>query len=147
MIRAIDTNILVYLAALDVPQHAKSKRGIEGFLSRSQENRIAVTNDVLLEFVHVVTDPKRLKNPLKMAAALDWAEAFWSGKETVPLLPSPMTFTRTLELLRAFGLSRKRLRDTLLAAILKENGVQELLTANVADFKVFAFLKPIDPTR
>ena len=147
MIRAIDTNILVYLVVSDVPQHAKSKRAIEEFLSRSRENRIAVTDDVLLEFVHVVTDPKRLKNPLKMAAALEWAEAFWSGQETAPLLPSPMTFTRTVELLRAHGLSRKRIRDCMLAAVLEENGVRELLTANVTDFQVFPFVKPIDPTR
>lgn len=147
MIRAIDTNILVYLAASDVPQHAKSRRAIEEFLSHSLGNRIAVTDDVLLEFVHVVTDPRRLKNPLKMSSALDWAEAFWSGQETAPLLPSPMTFTRTLELLRAHGLSRKRIRDSMLAAVLEENGVRELLTANVADFRTFTFLKPIDPTR
>jgi predicted nucleic acid-binding protein len=147
MIRAIDTNILVYLAASDVPQHAKSRRVIEEFLSGSEENRIAVTDDVLLEFVHVVTDSRRLKNPLRMTAALDWAEAFWSGRETTPLLPSPMTFTRTVALLRAHGLSRKRLRDTMLAAVLEENGVDELLTSNVADFQVFPFLKAIDPTR
>jgi len=147
MIHAIDTNILVYLAVSDVPQHSKSRKAVDEFLSRSEENRIAVTDDVLLEFVHVVTDPRRLRNPLRMAAALDWAEAFWSGRETAPLLPSPMTFTRTLELLRAQRLSRKRIRDTMLAAILEENGVVELLTANVADFAVFSFLKPIDPTR
>jgi toxin-antitoxin system PIN domain toxin len=147
MIRAIDTNILVYLAASDVPQHDKSRRAIEEFLSRSEENRIAVTDDVLLEFVHVVTDPRRLKSPLRMAEALDWAETFWSAQETAPILPSPMTFTRTLELLRAHGLSRKRLRDTMLAAVLEENGVSEILTSNVADFRIFPFLKPIDPTR
>jgi hypothetical protein len=82
-----------------------------------------------------------------MAAALDWAEAFWSGEETAPLLPSPMTFTRILELLRTHGLSRKRIRDTLLAAVLEENGVRELLTANVPDFQTFSFLRLIDPTR
>ena len=54
MIRAIDTNILVYLAASDVPQHGKTRRTIERFISRSPENRLAVTEDVLLEFVHVV---------------------------------------------------------------------------------------------
>jgi predicted nucleic acid-binding protein len=147
MIRGIDTNILVYLAVADVPQHVKSKGAVEKFLSRSKENRIAVTDDVLFEFVHVVTDPKRLKNPMSMAAALDWAEAFWSGRETAPLLPSPMTFTQTLKLLRAHGLSRKRIRDTMLAAVLEENGVRELLTANVSDFQTFSFLKAIDPTR
>ena len=147
MIRGIDTNILVYLAASDVPQHVKSRRAIEEFLSQSKENRIAVTDDVLFEFVHVVTDPRRLKNPMRMAAALDWAEAFWSGEETAPLLPSPMTFTRILELFRTHGLSRKRIRDTLLAAVLEENGVRELLTANVPDFQTFSFLRLIDPTR
>jgi predicted nucleic acid-binding protein len=147
MIRAVDTNILVYVAVGDLPQHAKSRRAVEEFLSRSPENRVAVTDDVLLEFVHVVTDSMRLKNPLKMADALDWAEAFWSGRETMPLLPSPATFTRTLELLRTHGLSRKRIRDSMLAAVLEEHGVRDLLTANVADFRVFSFLKPIDPTR
>jgi toxin-antitoxin system PIN domain toxin len=146
MIRAIDTNMLVYLAASDIPQHAKSRRAIDEFLSRSRENRIAVTDDVLFEFVHVVTDARRLKSPLTMAAALDWAEAFWSGRETVPLLPSPATLTRTMELLRKHGLSRKRIRDTALAAVLEENSVREIWTANAADFQVFPFLKPIDPT-
>ena len=35
----------------------------------------------------------------------------------------------------------------MLAAVLKENGVRELLTANVTDFQVFTFLKAVDPTR
>jgi len=147
VIRGIDSNILVYMAASDVPQHGKSRRAVEDFLSLSPENRIAVTQDVLFEFAHVVTDPKRLQRPLKMAAALDWAEAFWSGRETTPLLPTPATFTRTLELMRAHALSRKRIRDTLLAALLEENGVRELLTANAADFRLFPFLQAIDPTR
>ncbi len=146
MIRAIDTNILVYLAVSDVPQHSKSKRAIVEFLSRSRENRIAVTDDILFEFVHVTTDARRLKSPLTIDAALDWAEAFWSARETVPLLPSPSTLPRTMELLRKHGLSRKRIRDTALAATLEENGIREIWTANVADFQVFPFLKAIDPT-
>jgi predicted nucleic acid-binding protein len=120
---------------------------VELFLARSEENRIGVTEDVLFEFVHVSTDPRRIEKPLRMAQALDWAEAFWAARDTAPLLPSPTTFTRTLELLRHHQLSRKRIRDTLLAAVLEENGVRELLTANVSDFKVFPFLKAIDPTR
>ena len=147
MIRAIDSNILVYLSASGVPQHAKSRQSVQAFLARSGENRIGVTEDVLFEFVHVSTDPRRLEKPLKMTDALNWAEAFWSARETAPLLPSPATFSRTLELLRLHQLSRKRIRDTLLAAVLEENDVRELLTANVSDFKVFPFLKAIDPTR
>ncbi len=146
MIRAIDTNILVYLVAADVPQHEKARRAVEGFIGKAPENRLAVTADVLYEFVHVVTDPKRLARPLKMGTALDWAEAFWSGREALPLIPSPMTFTRTFELLRAYRLSRKRIRDTMLAAMLEENGVREIYTANLADFQAFPFLTPIDPT-
>lgn len=147
MIRAIDTNILVYMAASDVPQHDKARRAVEAFLGQASGNRLAVTPDVLCEFVHVVTDPKRLARPLKMGGALDWAEAFWSGRETLPLIPSPGTFTRTFELLQTYRLSRKRIRDTMLAAMLEENGIREIYTANIADFQTFPFLKPIDPTR
>ena len=95
MMRGIDSNILVYLASADAPKHAKTRRAIDEMLREGSSHELAVTADILLYVVHVVMCSRRLRSPLDVATALDWAEHYWASTDVCPLVPSAETFTRT----------------------------------------------------
>jgi len=45
-------------------------------------DRVAITPQVLTEFVHVVTDERRFAQPFPMGIALDKSERWWNATET-----------------------------------------------------------------
>lgn len=67
----------------------------------------------------------------------------WSAEEVLRVLPTPEVMPRTLELMEALRLGRKRILDTALAATLECAGVHRLATFNPDDFAIFGFLELI----
>jgi predicted nucleic acid-binding protein len=131
----LDTNILVAFVIPEHPDHDKVRERIEQF--QQEGRRLALTSGILAEFVHVVTDPRRLENPLTMAEALTWA-TFWSDAEEVVIIATDIAAHRQwLFWLEQHHLGRKRLLDTQIAATWWSVGIREIFTLNPADFKVF----------
>ena len=103
---------------------------------------LALAPQVLTEFSHVVTDPRRFATPLSMDEALAKALGWWEACEVKPVYPS-MDSTRLAMLwLRQHRLGRKRLIDTQLAATYYAAGITRLLTLNMNDFEVFGVFQP-----
>lgn len=144
MILAVDTDVLVSWAMQGTTRHRASRRLLEREV-RDDGGQLGVTMQVLLEFVHVSTDPRRFRAPLPMEAALRLARAVWDGREVVRLLPGPTVMHRSMELLDRLRLGRKRILDTVLAATLEAAGVERLATFNRRDYAVFPFLKTVAP--
>ena len=144
MIFGVDANVLIYSAIQSMPEH---KRVLSFFERRVLTGEItcAVTFPVLLEFMHVTTDARRFSRPLTVEESAGMVEQYWHSVDWRQLLPQPGTGTRTLDLLRRYGLGRKRLLDTYLAATLLDNGVTTLITCDQNDFKVFEGLRTINP--
>jgi hypothetical protein len=67
---------------------------------------------VLAEFIHIVTDPRRFTEPLDMTAAQQLAEQWWTARETVRISPDDAATRQFLAWLQQFSLGRKRLLDT-----------------------------------
>ncbi len=146
MICGVDSNVLIYSAVESMPEY----RSVASFFERrvlTGEITCAVTFPVLLEFVHITTDPKRFSPPLELEESVAIAEQYWNAANWRRLLPRRQTGVRTFELLRRHGLGRKRLLDTYLAATLLDHNVQTLLTCNTRDFQVFNELQLIDPSK
>jgi len=146
LICGVDSNVLIYSAVESMPEH----RPVASFFERrvlTGEITCAVTFPVLLEFVHVTTDPKRFRSPLDVEESLAIAEQYWNASNWRRLLPRRHTGLRTFQLLRRHGLGRKRLLDTYLTATLLDHNVRTLLTCNTRDFEVFADLQLIDPSQ
>jgi predicted nucleic acid-binding protein len=143
MIHGMDTGFLV---AAEVAEHAEH-RNARQTLSRlvNAGDRIAIAPQVLAEFIHVVTDPRRFSQPLEGEVALGIAEQWWTASEVDQVFPNAATVQRFLAWLRQFSLGRKRLLDTMLAATYFEAGVRSILTVNAADFGVFAEFDCITP--
>jgi predicted nucleic acid-binding protein len=98
---------------------------------------IVLAPQVLAEFIHVATDPRRFAQPLDLSAARQLAEQWWMAREVVQVFPDPAAIRQFFAWLHHFELGRKRLLDTLLAATYQQAGVQSLLTTNPGDFTIF----------
>jgi predicted nucleic acid-binding protein len=97
----------------------------------------ALTSQVLLEFVHVVTDVRRFDSPLSMGQALERAEFWWKASDVVQLFPTEQSTVLFLEWMRRYKLGRKRILDTMLAAIFHSSGIHSVYSTNTDDFSVF----------
>ena len=139
----LDCNILVQLALADHPANPATVAAVQ--TETQGGGRLAVPSLVVTEFLHVVTDPRRFAPPLTMVEALDWIEDFLANPAVSLLEPSSGSMPQTLRWMRQFGLGRKRILDTHLAAVLHTAGVQRLLTSNPGDFSVFGGLEAVSP--
>lgn len=139
-----DTNVLAYWLMADLPEHPR----VEAFLEREVyggKGELAVCPLVLYELVHVVTDARRFELPLTMPAALSRAEQIWRAPETRQIHETEGVLPIAFDLMRAHGFGRKRILDTALAATLRANDIDRLITANDRDFAAFPFLQVINP--
>jgi predicted nucleic acid-binding protein len=139
---ALDTDVLVSWAMTGAPRHAAARRLVRSEISAGRP--LAITLQVLWEFLHVVTDPRRFASPMPMSTAIATTRALWDAPDTQRVSAGPRTAHRTLELLQTNRLGRKRILDTALAATLEEAGVRRLATFNRKDFEVFGFLEIVE---
>jgi predicted nucleic acid-binding protein len=81
MMYGLDTGFLV---AAEVTEHADYAvaRGTIALL-RAAGDKIAIAPQVLAEFIHVVTDPRRFTSPLDITAARQLAEKWWTASDVV----------------------------------------------------------------
>src|SRR5438552_2623315 len=121
MIHGVDTGFLV---AAEVAAHA-AHQDARATLTRllGAGDLIAIAPQVLAEFIHVVTDPRRFTHPLENAAARQVAEQWWTASDVVHVFPDNNATQQFLGWLGQFALGRKRLLDTLLAATYRQAGI------------------------
>ena len=134
MTHGIDTGFLVAAEVSGHPDHASARQKLQQF--RAQGDRFALTPQVLAEFIHVVTDPKRFTQPLSMTEALDRANLWWHSPEVDQLSPGGPSIITFLGWMRQHFLGRKRILDTMLAATFNEEQITSILTNNARDFAV-----------
>ncbi len=121
------------------PSHEKV-RGCMAEVVAAGDTLVAVPQ-MLAEFVHVASDPKRFPQPLSIPEALRRAEEFWNGLETEKLYPTDLAMRQFYDWMNEFRLGRKRILDTLLAATMKTAEVTSLLTLNPSDFRIFVYFQ------
>ena len=143
MIHGLDTGFLVAAEVMEHAQHTAARDTLARLLSAG--DLIAITPQVLAEFIHIVTDPRRFTQPLDMAVARQLAEQWWTARDILRVFPDDGAARQFLAWLQQFALGRKRLLDTLLAATYLQAGIQSLLTTNPADFGVFGTFQCITP--
>ncbi len=140
MIHGIDTTFLVQVELIEAPGHQAARLWMDQAMAETPQP-FALAPQVLAEFIHVVTDPRRFSAPLSMEQALGKALGWWEAREVRPVYPSLDSTRLTLQWLRQHRLGRKRLLDTQLAATYYAEGINSLLSTNFSDFEVFAVFK------
>ena len=64
----VDTNLLVYAHDLSSPFHNRAKTWLEKMINQHQ---VVLSWQNLLEFYTIVTDPRRVTNPLSATEAIN----------------------------------------------------------------------------
>jgi toxin-antitoxin system PIN domain toxin len=144
MRRGVDTNVLIYAHIASFSQHQGAKRHLEGFLAEP-DAVLVIVPIVLHELVHVITDRRRFDEPVSVAEAVALARLYLNRSNVECVDIGASSLERTFTLVEAHGLGRNRIADTLLVATLLENGVEELITCNDADFRIFEEISCLNP--
>ncbi len=144
MMHGVDTGFLVAAEVAEHAEHVAARDTLARLLAAG--DLLGLAPQVLAEFIHVVTDPRRFAQPLDMTAAHRVAEQWWTAREVVHLFPDDAATRQFLAWLQQFSLGRKRLLDTLLAATCHSAGIHSVLTTNPADFAVFGVFTCITPS-
>ncbi len=135
MTHGIDTSFLIAVEIAEHAHHAEARRLLTELIAKG--DRVAIVPQVLAEFVHVATDPRRFQVPFPMDIALQHSERWWNAREVNQVMPADSAVTLFHEWMRRHHLGRKRVLDTLMAATYRTAGVNSLLTLNFDDFAIF----------
>lgn len=133
-----DTTFLVQLELIELPAHKAAHDLLQREILQP-EVPLALAPQVLAEFIHVVTDPRRFQKPLTANEAACKARFWWNAAEVQRVFPSNESTSLFLDWMQRHQLGRKRILDTQLAAIFWTAGVRQILTANPMDFRIFGF--------
>ena len=133
-----DTSFLVQLELVELPAHSAAHQLLEREILQPQVP-LAIAPQVLAEFIHIVTDPKRFQKPLTMNEAIAKARFWWNAVEVRHVFPTDDSTRLALDWLERHQLGRKRILDTQLAATLWTAGIQRLITSNPGDFRLLGF--------
>lgn len=139
----IDTTFLVEVEVIGHPNHEKARDYKQRMLRSS--DRFAIAPQVLEEFIHVITDPKRFERPLSMRQALYRAHRWWNSIEVEQVFVNSHTVSWFLTWMERYGLGRKRILDTMLAATYFAGGVHTIVTSNETDFSAFKEMEVVIP--
>jgi predicted nucleic acid-binding protein len=143
VIKAIDTTFLIQLEIRESEGHDNAHRFLRSLLDGGHQ--LGLVPQVLEEFLHVCTDPRRFERPLSMTEALDKADFWWRAAEVQQVLPTADAVALFLEWMRGLRLGRRRIHDTLLAATCVTAGIKEIVTSDRDGFQVFGGLTVSDP--
>jgi len=132
----IDTNILIYSYDETQELHASSYSFLEHAFSGHLSASIAHQN--LLEFLAVVTNPKRVEHPLSPDEAFEKIAVYAAN---FPLIyPSARTFLTFADLFSRYSSVRERIFDLYLGATALDNGITQICTWNVRHIRAVSEL-------
>ena len=139
---AVDTNILVFARRAETPFHAKARLLLEGLAQGDQP--WALVWVCIYEFLRVVTHPRVFDPPTDLEAALEDLQSLLESPSLVLLGEGPAHLAAMRQTLLSGRATGNLVHDGHIAALLLENGVRELLTAD-RDFSRFPQIRIRDP--
>lgn len=139
---AIDTNVLLYAVNRDCAEYAKAR----GFLEECGERAdVAIAELVLVELYVLLRNPAVAERPLSPEEAVDICQAFRRHPRWALIESADDIMSEVWSHAARPGVARRRVFDARLAFTLLKNGVRELATRNVRDFRDFDFDLVVDP--
>jgi len=139
----LDTNVLVYAADEASPfHHAATALRDKGFRG---ETPVCVCPQVLHEFFAVITDPKRVTNPLGQKDAQKEIEKYFYSKHIVKIFPEPEVMEKMFNLLTRYKVAAQEIFDLRLVATMISNNVSRLYTYNTEDFAQYKEIEVVTP--
>ena len=96
MIHGMDTGFLVAAEVAEHPEFAAARGTLSGLLGKG--DRLALAPQVLAEFMHIVTDPRRFKQPVEIGEARRIARKWWTATDVDHVFPDAVATTQFLDL-------------------------------------------------
>ncbi|MBM4343396.1 MAG: PIN domain-containing protein [Deltaproteobacteria bacterium] len=141
----IDTNVLVYAANEDTPEHAACAQRLHAL--REGMAPSYVTWGILYEFVRVVTHPRVFRLPWSPSRAWSFTGRLLADGKVRPLLHGARHLEIAAQLAAEVpGLSGNLLFDAQTVALMREHGIRRIWTRD-ADFYRFSGIEVLDPLR
>lgn len=131
----LDATTLIAYEIADHPLHRSVRAGVRKCVAEGE--RFGLSDQTVWEFLHVVTDSRRFRDPLTMDNALERAARWSNASEVNALHTTEEARGWTMKWMKEYGLGRKRILDTALAAVLYTHGISRVATANRSDFECF----------
>jgi len=128
----IDTNVLVYSTAAGAPFRAQARTALARLAATGP---IAVSRQVLREYLAVTTRPQAWANALTLAEATADIDTF-SRRFTI-LEDGPPVWDQLMALSRRFSFGGRQVHDANIVATMLAHGETRLLTFNDVDFRRF----------
>ena len=139
----VDTNILIYAAIEEFPEHRTARELVEQW--RNETRPWGCTWSIIYEFLRVVTHRSVFERPLSTAEAWSFIEHLMEAL-TFRVIAETSRHEEVLGLMIAEypRLAGNIMHDLHTAALMKEHGVTEIRSADT-DFQKFKFLRVVNP--
>ena len=139
----VDTNILVYRADQDSAFHLPSinliNRGLRGDIS------LCLAPQNLTEFYAVMTNPKRVTNPITPVAARVEIERYLQSQNIRKIYQTADLMPKLLELINKYPPTRQQIFDLQLIATMLVNDITRIYTFNAKHFQPYQEIEVIVP--
>ncbi len=140
---SIDTNVLLYAANRDCPEHTACLRLLTEAASSPADWVLA--DQVLFELYKALRNPKILRRPLTAPAAAAHIERLRDGFGFARCWYEGSCWSSLLGKLGKPAFPYQHTHDAVLAATLRHHGVKVFYTRNTKDFLEAGFDEVIDP--
>jgi hypothetical protein len=139
----VDTNILLYAANRDSPEHRRARAFLDTLLTAAAP--FYLTWAICYEFLRVSTHGRVFARPLKAGQALGFVASLLAAPNAELLVAGERHLEVLRDVIREIGEPAGNIFHDLATAVLaREHGVGEIATADT-DFHRFRFLKVTDP--
>ena len=141
----VDTNLLLYAADADAPEHASCRALLNSW--RMQTTPWHLTWGIVCEFLRVATHPNVFRKPFALGDAWSFVEATLAAPGLTLLVPATRHQTVAAQVFREIPDIRGNLVfDAHTAILMREHGIRTIYTRDT-DFHRFPFLDVVDPIR
>lgn len=140
---SLDTNILLYAANEDAPEHPICKVFLEKVV-HDPSNWI-IADQVYLELYRALRNPKVMSHPLSPKEAANHISVLRDGMGLMHCGYTSECWSGLMYKLQAADFPFRRTHDAVLAATLISHGVKVFYTRNTKDFLAVGFQELINP--
>ena len=139
---AVDTSVLALALNRHAPEHARAAAALEALVNG--EAPWALPWPVVNELVALVTHPHATPRPLSTAEAIGYVRDLLASPSVTAIGPTERHADTLAALVAELDSSPGKPPGLEVAAVLREHGVRELLTAD-RGMRRYAFLDLVDP--
>jgi predicted nucleic acid-binding protein len=129
----VDTNVLIYANNQDSPLCEVARKKLDELTENG--NSLFISNQILREYLVIMTMPGFIEKPLFWKSAFDDAERMM--KEFNLIFPDKSSLDKLMELIRKYEIKGKRIHDAAIVSLMLANSITDIITHNIEDLKSF----------